>query len=1080
MKKHFLIALLIFVIALAAFPAVASEENVTYTYVAARDTFIDPAQKEKNFGKEIYATAQSFLEQGMSYVYVGFDFNGEGNDDPLVVDPPNPNLGFWYEADLTKRINEIYFSKDKSIDIQIVSEYLANATVGARYYTRESQFNLPHMVIKLNSAKTRVLSAKFYIFGGCSAPSIIINELDESFDEETVTYNKRPYVGEKIGTGKKNDEMSGTRETETSRATVGSYTIESGSTKTMAAFEAQFPDYTKWDEIYDITDVPTTEEVLADFAEKCPNGEHPRILGTKEDWERTRRWYSEGDELVTKWAEQIIAAADSGMDVEIPDDFTLNANGTDMLYRGGSIVNFAKAYQLTLDKKYADHAYELMAKMAGYSHWNAGGKDLNVGDCAKNVGISFDLVYDALTEEQRDTVATGILKHAVAAKLNKPNLNLNNWNPVTNGGLGIGAMAIMNEYPNEAAQMVVQCVSAIPHSLMEYYPDGSFPEGVAYWSYMSENFIDFLAALRSGLGKSYKLEEFTGFSKTGYYPLYLQGPTKDIRFKFGDDSAKVIGLPEMFYLAELFDNPHYAQYQFEIIRANKAYITLAPYWYTEEMRERAQGMYDELPLDRCFDGHAPVATMRSAWEDENALFIGTKGGFPQISHSDMDMGTFTLAALGQEWGIEFYPLVGSRAGFPSQFRMTRYMYYGASPQGHNTLFFDPGATYPNLEFGQELTTHTRFEDFYSGDNSAYSIMDLSDAYRRYSSSLKRGIALFNNRREFLIQDELVSGARNTLYWFMHTKADITTNGNTAVLSIGENRLYCKILSPVDATFEVLPAAALPNTPTIADFDDTAYPTIKKLSIKMPVKGSEKVAVWMVPLTAADPIPEEEPELIDLAQWPMPEKEVATVDGITVNGTPLSGFAPKKFVYDMEIDEDQFNVQVTGAPDDVTYALEEIPSGVKITCKSDSGKKSSRYVIRYVRTQDISHILVEASDVPQPANSPENTLDGDLNTRWASTDEQWIRYDLGKAQLLDSVSVAFYSGSSRMYNFNIEVSEDGETYTKVFDGRSNGISDDFTKYSFEKRMVRYVRINCNRNNENEWNNISDVRFGYVLN
>ena len=68
----------------------------------------------------------------------------------------------------------------------------------------------------------------------------------------------------------------------------------------------------------------------------------------------------------------------------------------------------------------------------------------------------------------------------------------------------------------------------------------------------------------------------------------------------------------------------------------------------------------------------------------------------------------------------------------------------------------------------------------------------------------------------------------------------------------------------------------------------------------------------------------------------------------------------------------------------------------------------------------------------------------------------------------------------MYNFNIEVSEDGETYTKVFDGRSNGISDDFTKYSFEKRMVRYVKINCNRNNENEWNNISDVRFGYVLN
>ncbi len=1070
MNKNFLIAFLIFVTAFPAFPANASEENVTYTYVAARDTFIDPAQKEINFGKEVYATAQSFTEQGMSYVYVGFDFNGEGNDDPLVVNPPNTNLGFWYEADLTKRINEIYFSQEKTIDIQLVSEYLADANIGARYYTREAQFNLPHMVIQLNSAKTRVVSAKFYIFGGCNAPSIIINELDESFDEETLIYNNRPYIGEQIGIGKKNDEMSGTRETETSRTTVGQHTMESGSKQTLALFEAQFPDYTKWDEIYDITNVPTTEEVLAAFAEKCPNGEHPRVMGTKEGWERARAWFREGDELVTKWAEQLIATADREMDTEIPDDFTLNTTGSDMLYRGGSIIDFAMAYQVTLDKKYADHAYELMAKMAGYSHWNAGGKDLNVGDCAKNVGIGFDLVYDALNEEQRNVIATGILKHAVAARLNKPNGNVNNWNPVTNGGLGIGAMAIMNEYPNEAAQMVVQCISAIPKSLMEYYPDGGFPEGVAYWSYMSENFIDFLAALRDGLGTSYKLEEFTGFSKTGYYPLYLQGPTKDIRFKFGDDSAKSIGMKELFYLAELFDNPHYAQYQFESIIQNKAYSTLAPYWYTDEMRERAQGMYDELPLDQCFDGHAPVATMRSAWEDENALFVGTKGGFPQISHSDMDMGTFTLAALGQEWGIEFYPLVGSRAGFPSQFRMTRYMYYGASPQGHNTLFFDPSATYPNLDYGQELTAYTRFEDFYSGENSAYSIMDLSDAYRRYASSLKRGIALINNRREFLIQDELVSGARNTLYWFMH---------NTAVLSNGEERLYCKILSPVDATFEVLPAVALPNTPTIADFDDTAYPTIKKLSIKMPVKGSEKVAVWMVPLTATDPIPADAPEIIDLSQWPMPEKEVATVDGITVNGTPLSGFAPKKFVYDIEIDEDQFDVQVTGMPDDVTYALEKIPSGVKIICKSSNGKKPSRYVIRYVRKQDVSHISVDASDVPQPANSPENTLDGDFNSRWASTGEQWIRYDLGKAQLLDSVSVAFYYGNSRIYNFNIEVSEDGENYTKVFDGKSSGISDGYTKYSFEKRMVRYVRINCNKSNESEWNNISEVQFGYIL-
>ena len=1068
MKK---LALILAISVFASFLPSYVLADTEYTYVAVKDTTVKKNLPNENFGGLNSIESNCVTGDTRCIGYYGFDISEKKNDDAAILTPPNSQLGFWYVADITVALDKLFQGGVTKLDMQIVPTNITNANINGRFYSHEAEFNKPYLKIRFSNDGKSIKSAMLYFFGATNSHRVEINSIIGEFDEMKVTYATKPYVSQKLGYAYRNAELSGRPATEPIE-TIDGLSYESAMSTTLKSFEGMFPDYVHWDDIYDKENVPTAKELVEAFEGNPKAQEHPRILGGREDWENVRRWYKEGNEFVVKWAEQLLKSADVAVDNNIPTDFTFN--GSDMTYTGNDIPTLGLAYQLTLDKKYADAAYRNMAIMANYSHWNAAGKDLNAGACAKNVGTGLDLVYDALTQEQRDVAAAGIVRHIMNTRIGKPNGNTNNWNPVTNGGFGIGAIAIMNEYPQKAAEMLSQSIGAIPKSLVEYYPHGGFPEGQAYWAYMSNNLFGFTAALEETFDNDYGLLEFTGLSQTGYFPIYMLGPTRDIRFKYGDDNLKTVGASAYFYLAKCYNNPDFAQYQLDYIVNSNAYIDLAPYWCTDETWTLS-GMYDDLPTDKVFEGFTPVATLRSAWEDNNALFAGIKGGYAQTSHSDLDMGTFIVAALGVEWSKELYPRITSRTGFPSQSRMSRYLFYASSPQGNNTLIFNPGKRYPDMDYGQEVNTYSYFDKSHSDENGAFAILNMSDAYRKYTKSTRRGIALINNRREFLIQDEIVSDARNLAYWFMHTDAEIEIDGSCAILKEGDKRLYMKILSPAKAEFEVMPAKALPRTPTIADFDEDKFRNEYKLSIKTEMTGKEQLAVWMVPLTKYDEIPTEEPEVVELDSWPLKEKDAARLERVTINGENFEGFSPEKLVYDITAEGD-FNIEGFGEGVSIT---KKVYSDATILTVSKSGMNTVRYVFnKYVDLRN--KIGITASDVPQIANAPENTIDGDFSTRWASTGEQNIVFDLGDTVILDSVSVAFYQGDQRVYNFGIEISEDGVNYTSVFDGKSRGVTDEFETHSFTPTDVRYVRVSMNRNNVNEWNNLSEIAFGYAVN
>jgi M6 family metalloprotease-like protein len=117
--------------------------------------------------------------------------------------------------------------------------------------------------------------------------------------------------------------------------------------------------------------------------------------------------------------------------------------------------------------------------------------------------------------------------------------------------------------------------------------------------------------------------------------------------------------------------------------------------------------------------------------------------------------------------------------------------------------------------------------------------------------------------------------------------------------------------------------------------------------------------------------------------------------------------------------------------------------------------------------------VTASGWQEP-NRPTNTLDGDLGTRWsAQGDGQWIEYDLGSANLVSQVAIAWYQGNRRTSRFDIQLSTDRAGWMTVCSGSSSGRTLDLEAYAFADMTARYVRIVGHGSSQGNWNSITEV-------
>jgi hypothetical protein len=598
--------------------------------------------------------------------------------------------------------------------------------------------------------------------------------------------------------------------------------------------------------------IPPSEAILARL-----HGEHPRLLATAADFARVKRQVAE-EPLLGRWhkalqerAERLLAEPPSRY--EIPDGLRLLSTSRRVLDR---VSTLALLYRLDGDRRYPERAWKELQTAAAFPDWNPR-HFLDTAEMSHAFAIGYDWLYDVWTAEQRATLRAALIEKGLKPALSSYRgeapygwwvKSQHNWNQVCNGGIGTGALAIGDEVPEIAGEILRAGIKSLRLPMARFAPDGAWDEGPGYWNYATSYNTIFLAALQTALGTDFGLSRIPGFSETGFFPLYLTGPLGRT-FNYADGSDGTIRAPQMFWLAREYNHPVYAWCQRQV--ASPAALDLL--WF--DARGKGPGA-EGLPLDRHFRG-VEVATFRSAWEDRDALFVGFKGGDNKANHSNLDLGSFVLDALGIRWAVD---LGADNYNLPGYFGSQRWSYYRMRAEGHNTLVLNPGDG-PD----QDPAAGARITRFHTTGERAFAIADLTPAYARHARRVRRGVALLD-RRQVLIQDEVEAEKPAEVWWFLHTpaEAEVSESGSEATLKQGNARLWARILSPKGATFTVREVRPLPTSPHPEK--QASNDGIRKLAIQQAGSADLRLAVLFVPLRAGEPQPSRLPEVVPLSEW----------------------------------------------------------------------------------------------------------------------------------------------------------------------------------------------------------------------
>ena len=516
------------------------------------------------------------------------------------------------------------------------------------------------------------------------------------------------------------------------------------------------------------------------------------------------------------------------------------------------VYTLGLAWRWTGREKYARAATENLLAVCAFPDWNPS-HFLDTAEMSHAVGVGYDWLYSYFDAQMREDIKNGLIKNGLEPGLRAYEKQWwpeseHNWNQVCNGGMIIGALAIADSDPKYAQQIIPLAVKSLPLALKSCEPDGAWGEGPAYWNYATSYTAYALTALDTALGKDFGLSKTQGLLKTALFPIYTTGPT-GLFLNFADSKERNSRkpMPCMFWLARTYNNPLFAEAEHAVL-AQYAAGPQHIIWYQPTSRDKP---YPQQ-LDRYFRGPVEVALFRSAWDDPNALFVGVKAGYNQVNHAHLDLGNFELDALGVRWardlGSDNYNLPGY---FDKKKDGRRWSYYRMRSASHNVPILGGK--------DQDELAEARFIKYETTDSYAFVLVDLTGAYKDFASKVTRGVAMVDDRRAVLVQDEFKLEKPCELVWGMTTDAEITVEQKTlARLTLRGKHLIARLLSPAGAEFIIESAEQKPP--------EKPNTGVRRLVARLPqANGDVRVAVLLSPLWQADNFFKDTP-LKPLMKW----------------------------------------------------------------------------------------------------------------------------------------------------------------------------------------------------------------------
>jgi hypothetical protein len=240
--------------------------------------------------------------------------------------------------------------------------------------------------------------------------------------------------------------------------------------------------------------------------------------------------------------------------------------------------------------------------------------------------------------------------------------------------------------------------------------------------------------------------------------------------------AKRFKVPDVLYYRELDNFKAYAA------RRDKRVAThghrLFPFVLFWLEKPPAAAGASRLPLVWDGQGPVPITIQRSSWNDDEALFVGLKGGSPSGPHGHMDAGSFVMDTKGVRWavdlGAESYYGIEKRGMnlWSSAQDADRWKIYRLGTWGHNVLMLD-GCQQDVT--GKATVVRVRAEP------PSEVALDLSSIYTNATEVL-RGGRMSADGKSYVLND-IVRGFRpgGAVRWSMVTRAAAQVDGTAVVL-----------------------------------------------------------------------------------------------------------------------------------------------------------------------------------------------------------------------------------------------------------------------------------------------------------
>ena len=546
----------------------------------------------------------------------------------------------------------------------------------------------------------------------------------------------------------------------------------------------------------------------------CPKSrEHPRLFFGQADIQKLRE-RTEREPYKPIW-DRLVNQAKNARANEIPVDGQIEYLHADYLIsdvvpyfsvlrsNAGYIFQNAFVYAISGEEAAGAYAKEGLLCMANWRQWvhpwfrTQGRKSYYpVGIAAMELGMTYDLIYPLLSQEERVQARRGIIRNGVANSWQEyfidnriPN-HTSNWISHCTAGPLVALMAFYDELnaddiePNGEPYFSGLAEKFLTHIQATLKSDGGYGEGYGYQNFTFSTAWPALAALQNNFGVE-TLSEYLYFDRAYLYPLYISYSNWNRLLDMGDSGGSRSASSNWIWFAWNHRHP--------LLK-----------WFCDQMpgNDFSDFLYMDDSIDSEFTKDLPPCRIfpekgnvvfRSGWSDDDIIFNYRAG--PHYNHTHADQGSFRLRAYGEE--------LASEAGPGSYYKDPYYWSYFIQSAGHNTILVDGDTeSQESGDFCDEIIAFQNralLENVFISNPVSIIRSELGKVYRADLEKMTRSV-YFVRSKYFVIHDTIQSENNPHCYtWQLHPprKEGLSIDGKTAIYQGEKAWLHINVLEPKD-------------------------------------------------------------------------------------------------------------------------------------------------------------------------------------------------------------------------------------------------------------------------------------------